>query len=251
MPEPLMPKLGGSVVTRKGSHGVDNGENIAMICREIGGHRDVPLLIIHGAGSCGHPEAERYRLMDGLSQENLEGVSATHRAVRRLNDALVSALREQAVEAVGLHPLHLCYAENGRIVAMEHRHIREMLSRSMVPVLHGDVVMDGVKGATIISGDQIVAFLGRALRFSRIGLATDVAGVLAGEAVIPVLTAETAMQVRIGSSLPTDKTGGMGGKITELLELARAGTGSEIFHATQIGAFLEGRPHGGTVVKSG
>lgn len=251
MPEPLMLKIGGSVVTVKGRHGEIDRENIAMICREIGSHRDIPLLIVHGAGSCGHPEAERYRLTDGLSPENREGVSVTHQAVRRLNDTLVNALREEAVEAVGIHPLHLCYAENGRIVAMECRHIREMLSRAMVPVLHGDVVMDGVRGAAVISGDQIVAFLGRALRFSRIGLATDVPGVLAGEAVIPVLTPATMGQVRIGSSLHTDVTGGMGGKITELLALARAGTCSEIFHVSQINAFLEGRPHGGTVVKGG
>lgn len=251
MPEPLMLKLGGSVVTRKGSHGEINGENITMISREIGSRRTTPLLIIHGAGSCGHPEAQEYRLMDGLSQENLDGIYVTHEAVRRLNTALVSALREEGIQAVGLHPLHLCYAENGRIVAMEYRHIREMLSRFMVPVLHGDVVMDGVKGATIVSGDQIVTFLGRALRFSRIGLATDVAGVLEGDDVVSELTPETAGQVRIGTSLHTDVTGGMGGKINELLDLARAGTCSEIFHVSQIGAFLEGKPHGGTVVKGG
>ena len=41
--------------------------------------------------------------------------------------------------------------------------------------------------------------------------------------VIPVLTPQTIGQVRIGSSLHTDVTGGMEGKIRELLALAREG----------------------------
>jgi isopentenyl phosphate kinase len=43
----------------------------------------------------------------------------------------------------------------------------------------------------------------------------------------------------------------MEGKIRELLELARCGTPSEIFHVEQTGAFLQGKPHGGTVVRGG
>ena len=251
MPEPVLLKLGGSVLTRKGGPGTVRHENLAMISREIAGHARVPLLIVHGAGSCGHPEADRFRLIEGLTGQNLEGVFTTHLAVSKLNSIVVTSLRKEGIEAIGLHPLDSCYAENGRIISMECRHIREMLSQGIVPVLHGDVVMDGIKGATIVSGDQIVSYLGRALRFGRIGLATDVPGVLAGDTVIPVLTPQTIGQVRIGSSRYTDVTGGMEGKIRELLELARSGTCSEIFHVDQTGAFLDGRPHGGTVVRGG
>ena len=152
MPEPVLLKLGGSVLTKKGGPGIVRQENLALISREIAGHRRVPLLIVHGAGSCGHPEAHRFRLMEGLTVETLEGVFITHRAVSRLNSIVVTALREQGIEAIGIHPLDSCYAENGRIVSMECRHIREMLCRGIVPVLHGDVVMDGMKGATIVSG---------------------------------------------------------------------------------------------------
>jgi isopentenyl phosphate kinase len=251
MPEPVLLKVGGSVLTKKGGPGTVRWENLAMISREIAGHCRAPLLIVHGAGSCGHPEAHRFRLMEGLTGANHEGVFVTHQAVSRLNAILVASLRQTGVEAVGIHPLDSCYAENGRIVAMECRHIREMLSWGIVPVLHGDVVMDGIQGATIVSGDQLVSYLGRALRFGRIGVATDVPGVLSGDAVVPVVTPQTVSQVRIGSSRYTDVTGGMEGKIRELLELASLGTCSEIFHVEQTGAFLDGRPHGGTVVRGG
>jgi len=54
-----------------------------------------------------------------------------------------------------------------------------------------------------------------------------------------------------GGSRSTDVTGGMEGKLAELLALADAGIGSSIFHATRIGDFLDGRPHGGTTVEGG
>jgi isopentenyl phosphate kinase len=40
----------------------------------------------------------------------------------------------------------------------------------------------------------------------------------------------------------------MRGKISELLDLARAGVGSEIFHVSRIPDFLAGRDCGGTRV---
>jgi isopentenyl phosphate kinase len=121
-----------------------------------------------------------------------------------------------------------------------------MLALGMVPVIHGDVVMDRSRGACIVSGDQLVRCLAEPLSMRRVGLATDVPGVLAGGAVVPVITPVTFPTLQIGSSTHTDVTGGMRGKITELLGLARAGTGSEIFHVSRIPDFLAGRDCGGT-----
>ncbi len=251
MPEPVLLKLGGSILTRKESEGEIREEILDRIGKEIAARKNLPLLIIHGAGSCGHPEARKYGLSAGLAPGNLAGVGTTHRAVSRLNDALVAALRREGCEAVGIHPFHAAYAENGRLIAMETRQIREMINRTMVPVLHGDVVMDGVRGVSIVSGDQLVVFLARALGIRKIGLATDVPGVLAGDRVIPEITPGSANGLSIGTSRHTDVTGGMEGKVGELLVLARDGTSSAIFHADRIGDFLDGRPHGGTVVRGG
>jgi len=251
MPETVLLKLGGSVLTRKEREGEIREEILDQIGREIAVRKNLALLIIHGAGSCGHPEARKYGLADGLSPGNLEGVQVTHRAVSRLNAGLVASLRRQGCEAVGIHPFQAAYAENGRLVSMETRQIREMIVRTMVPVLHGDVVMDGVRGVSIVSGDQLVVYLARALGIRRIGLATDVPGVLDGDRVIPEITPGSAGSLSIGPSQHTDVTGGMEGKVRELLDLARYGTSSAIFHADRIGDFLDGRPHGGTVVRGG
>ncbi|HWS21774.1 MAG TPA: uridylate kinase, partial [Methanoregula sp.] len=124
-----------------------------------------------------------------------------------------------------------------------------MLSLKMVPVIHGDVVMDLSRGACIVSGDQLVRYLAVALKIDRVGLATDVPGVLDGGNVVPEITRKTAPSLHIGNSMHTDVTGGMRGKMNELLGLASAGIGSDIFHVSRIGDFLAGTDHGGTKIK--
>ena len=63
------------------------------------------------------------------------------------------------------------------------------------------------------------------------------------------LTQKTVPALQIGSSSHTDVTGGMRGKIDELLGLADAGIGSDIFHVSRIPDFLPGSGHGGTIVR--
>ena len=134
---------------------------------------------------------------------------------------------------------------------MEWRNLREMMNRFLVPVLHGDVVMDGEQGVTIVSGDQLVVYLAGVLGISRIGLATDVPGVLDGGRVVPEITPASADGSALTPRPLPMSPGGMEGKVQELVRLAREGVRSEIFHVNRLGAFLDGEPHGGTVVRAG
>jgi isopentenyl phosphate kinase len=249
MSERLILKLGGSVITDKKADCAVNRVQLAAIASAIAGAGGREIVVIHGAGSCGHPEAKRYRLDRGAADGETEGIFVTHRAVSSLNDAVVAALRGKGVAAVGVHPLHAGIADNGRLIGFETRHLEKMLALGMVPVIHGDVVMDLSRGACIVSGDQLVRYLAVALKIGRVGLATDVPGVLDEGAVVPSITKKTVGALRIGSSRHTDVTGGMRGKIDELLGLADAGIGSDIFHVSRIADFLAGSGHGGTTVR--
>jgi isopentenyl phosphate kinase len=237
MSDRILLKLGGSVITDKGGDCTINRDRLGQVAAAIAGADLDDILIIHGAGSCGHPEARRYHLDRGAAAGQTEGIFVTHRAISRL------------IAAVGVHPLHAGVADKGRLVAFENRHLKKMLSLGMVPVIHGDVVMDLSQGACIVSGDQLVRYLAVALKCDRVGLATDVPGVLDGGRVVPVITPETATALQIGNSLHTDVTGGMRGKMNELLELAQAGIGSDIFSVSQLKSFLAGTGHGGTQVR--
>ncbi len=249
MSEKILLKLGGSVITDKSGECAIDFDRIRFISRQISEHNPGLLFIVHGAGSCGHPEAHRYHIRSGVSVENRQGIYITHEAVRRLNDTIVTILREEGTEAVGVSPLAGGFADNGRLVYYPSRHLERMSELGIVPVLHGDVVMDSTRGACIVSGDQLVSYLGARMGPGRIGLATDVPGLLDGDAVVPEITPEMMDLVRIGESAHTDVTGGMKGKIGELLELARQGVSSHIFHVSRLGDFLMDQPHGGTIVR--
>ena len=249
MSERLILKLGGSIITDKRADCAVNREQLDAVASAIAGARTEGILMVHGAGSCGHPEAKRYHLDRGAEAGKTEGIFVTHRAVSSLNDEVVAALRNRGVDAIGVHPFHTCIADNGRLVGFECRHLETMLALGMVPVIHGDVVMDLSRGACIVSGDQLVRYLAVGLQISRVGLATDVPGVLDGGRVVPVITRGMTQKIQIGSSNHTDVTGGMKGKIDELLDLADAGIGSDIFHVSRIADFLKGSGHGGTIVR--
>lgn len=249
MSDRVILKLGGSVITDKSADCAINRVQLASIAASIARARTAGIVVIHGAGSCGHPEAKRYKLDAGAITGQTEGIYVTHRAVSRLNEEVVATLREQGVAAIGVHPLHTAIADNGRLVNFECRHLQTMLELGMVPVIHGDVVMDLSQGACIVSGDQLVRYLAVGLAISRVGLATDVPGVLDGERVVPEINRDTMPTLRIGNSIHTDVTGGMRGKINELLELSNAGIGSDIFHVSRVADFLSGASHGGTTVK--
>ena len=240
-------KLGGSVITRKGGTCSPDTERLQEIAGVIQRYR-TGLILVHGAGSCGHPEAEAYRLQKGIDGTNLAGVSVTHAAVRGLNDAVVCALQECGVAAVGIHPLCAATADRTRIASFDLHPLEGMLDLGIVPVLHGDVVMDRAQGACIVSGDQVLTYLAAALAIPRVGLATDVPGVLQGSRVVERLDRVTAHNLAIGSSMHTDVTGGMQGKVQELLMLAERGIDSHIFHITRLMDFFEHRDHGGTRV---
>jgi isopentenyl phosphate kinase len=249
MSETCILKLGGSVITDKTADCAVNREQLGTVANAIAASKRQGIVVVHGAGSCGHPEARRYRLDAGANAGETEGIFVTHRAVSSLNDEVVRTLRAEGVQAAGVHPFHAGVADNGRLVGFETRHIAAMLALGMVPVIHGDVVMDLSRGACIVSGDQLVRYLATGLSIRRVGLATDVPGVLDGDRVVATITRASVGSLAIGSSKHTDVTGGMRGKIDELLALADAGVGSDIFHVSRVADFLAGKPHGGTMVR--
>jgi len=246
--EVIILKLGGSVITDKSGRCMIDEERISAVAKEISARKNIFPVVIHGAGSCGHPEAKEHHIDKGLDHNNRSGIFITHAAVRKLNERVVDALRASGVEAVGIHPLDACTAKNGRLISFELGPVEMLVRHGIVPVLHGDVVMDLGQGACIVSGDQLVSYLAGNMAVDRIGLATNVSGVLKDGSVIETIDSESIADLTFNDSGNTDVTGGMKGKIEELLTLAKGGTDSSIFHINRLGDFLDGRSHGGTVV---
>ena len=146
-------KIGGSLITDKGAQdGAARLEEIRRIASEIAGS-SARLIIVHGAGSFGHPQAKRFGL---TGKFDATGSIITHRSVKELNDMIVDDLNDAGVNAIGLHPMNCTLSDDGRISEMAVNVIMAMLDGGFVPVLHGDVVMDTKLGTLVRFGDQIV-----------------------------------------------------------------------------------------------
>ncbi len=226
-------KIGGSVLTDKArleSARMKEIERIAAEVAEIGSG----LILVHGAGSFGHIHAEEYGLGERFDPE---GVLETHRSVVRLNEMVVESLRIAGSSPVPVHPLSSAVLREGRIETMEMEPIVEMVKRGLIPVLHGDVAMDRARGAGIVSGDQLVSHLARALRPEIVALGTAVDGVIFEGRVLAQVRRDDLVRIgsELGASSGVDVTGGMRGKIAELLDLADEGVRSLIFNASKPG----------------
>ena len=237
MMNPVILKIGGSVITEKGSESKARRDEIDRISQEIARFKaeaDITLILVHGAGSFGHPQAMKW-VNEGF---NARGAYLTHRSVKELNSMVLDSLTGAGVHALPVHPLSSCILENGKIVEFQTGQIKLMLERGVVPVLHGDVVMDRIRGASVLSGDRIIPYLAPAMNASKIGAGSDVDGVLDNKgAVIKKITPQSFVDIKqhISGSGSTDVTGGMLGKVSELLELSKSGINSRIFNASRKG----------------
>jgi isopentenyl phosphate kinase len=233
----LILKIGGSVITEKDAVSCARKEEIDRISQEIASFKvnsQDAIIIVHGAGSFGHPQAMKW-VTGGF---DAQGVYLTHSSVKLLNSMVLDSLNTAGIRALPVHPLSSCLLENGKIVEFNLGQIKLMLERGVVPVLHGDVVMDRAKGAAVLSGDRIVPYLASVMNASKIGAGSKVDGVLDDTgAVIKKITPVSFIDIKkhIQGSGSADVTGGMLGKVSEFLELAKSGTSSRIFNASKKG----------------
>jgi isopentenyl phosphate kinase len=246
--EPVILKLGGSVITDKAAdQGVVKEADLLRIAKEVSQYGG-EMIIVHGAGSFGHTCAKKYGLDRGFDPE---GTVITHESVKKLASRVVDAPNEYKVRAIAVHPMCCTVCRNRRIESMYLDNIKLMLEKGFVPVLHGDVVMDLELGACVLSGDQIVPYLAKELKITRLGLGSAEEGVIDNDGkTIPEITPETFENFKhyIRGSESTDVTGGMLGKVQELLELSKTSCiTSHIFNAGKednIRRFLNGESIG-------
>ncbi len=160
------------------------------------------------------------------------GFSKTHQAMLELNKLVLDALINCNIAAVPVTPSSCIVSKAGRIQLLFDCSLRMMLNRGFVPILFGDTILDADMGFTILSGDQLVATLAIAFNANKVILGSDVDGLLTGDPKIDPsaelvdhinLQELNKMISSIEESKVTDVTGGMLGKVAELVPVAQAG----------------------------
>jgi isopentenyl phosphate kinase len=242
-------KLGGSVVTEKDTpETVDETALDAAVGAIAAAGLAGDLVVVHGGGSFGHHHASEHGVTTTEGTHEAAGVYAIHDAMRRLNAAVVERLQGAGVPALPVHPLSAGARTESGDLSLDAAAVETMLAEGFVPVTHGDVIAHEGTGATIVSGDELVTTLGRALDADRVGLCSDVPGVLdeAGD-VVPRVERFEDVAAALGGSESTDVTGGMAAKVRTLLALPMP---ASVFGPEALAAFLRGEAPGTTVERA-
>lgn len=240
-------KLGGSVITDKERPETVDVAALESAARIIGTALEDTdqLVIVHGGGSFGHHHAAAHGVSSTAGTADAPALLEIHRAMGELQDAVIDHLHARAVPALPVRPLSVASRRSDGSIEFPTTQLETMLSQDFVPVVNGDVVVDGAQGGTILGGDQIVVTLSRALGARRVGLCSTVPGVLDDGTVVPEIEDFTEVSSVVGESEATDVTGGMAEKIRQLLELDIP---ASVFDLDALETFLESGS-AGTVVR--
>lgn len=239
-----------------------NLKAIKRLALEIKDAGVVPLIIVHGGGGFGHWWAAKYQLKDGYEYPSqIMGFSKTHQAMTSLNKLFVDSLINYEIPAVGVQPSSCMITKSGRINIIEERPLKRLVKLGFVPVLYGNAVTDLETGFSILSGDQLVSSLAIRLNVDHILMGIDVDGLYTADPKIDpsahliqhiTLGELKKLQHRIEGAKVTDVTGGMRGKITEIILAIEQGIRVLFVNATKPGNIykaLKGEEVVGTIIE--
>lgn len=245
MKELVFLKLGGSLITDKTKPYtplLDVMDDLALqIATSLQTQPNLRLVIGHGAGSFGHVAASEYKTRDGFPQasplihrerdateENYwMGFAEVWYQASSLNRYVMEALHKAGVRAVALPPSSSVIASEGQVTVWETTPIRMALAAHIVPVIFGDVVFDEIRGGTILSTENLFAYLVKALHPARVLLAGLEDAVWedfpARTRKIDRITPRSFEEIKqgIGKSAAADVTGGMEAKVHDMLDLVK------------------------------
>lgn len=238
-------KLGGSILTKKDSSESEIDEvNLHRLACEIRRSLDKgnkELVIVHGAGSFGHPPAKEYKIGEPFKSDEYPykriGFAKIQNSVKKLNMLVCEEFIKENIPVVAIPASSFVTTSNKRITEANIDKFKEYLEKGYVPIIYGDVVLDDDLEMAVISGDQIIQYLAINLNADEVILGTDVDGVYNKN---PKLHNDAKLYERFSSldelesfedTVNVDVTGGMVGKIKELLYLADLGIDSIIINA--------------------
>jgi isopentenyl phosphate kinase len=165
------------------------------------------------------------------------------------------------IPAISVAPSCCVVTENGRIKTFEEAVLRSYLKMGFAPVLYGDATLDETLGFTVLSGDQLVSHLARKLGATSIVIGVDTDGLYDADpknAKNPKLYTHLTLgelekvKEKLGGSTAADVTGGMLGKVTELIPALAEGIPVSIVNAVKpnrVYKALMGEAVEGTVIR--
>ena len=232
-------KLGGSLITDKTRPYTPRpgilDDLAAQISAAMQDHPSMRLILGHGSGSFGHQAASRFGTRDGVaSMEAWRGFTEVWYQASALNRIVVESLHQAGLPVITLSPAASITARDGKVSAWDLYALTSALSQGLLPVIHGDVAFDEVRGGTILSTEDLFTHLARKLHPNLILLAGLEAGVWedfpSRTHLVKELTPQNSGKLlpNLGRSASMDVTGGMQTKVNQMLALVEEVPGLEV-----------------------
>jgi len=227
--QPIVVKLGGSVITHKEKESTINQTNLRRLLTEIHS-TGIAVVIVHGGGSFGHILAQRYSVTQGRSCSTPWAASLVMHNMACLNNLVVNEMLD-----VGFAPLtfppHALLSDNLYFPSASRRLLEHAYLEGFTPVTFGDVVLDHKTGFKILSGDYLAAQLAIILKADALIFGTAVDGVYPDFSA-PDLSPYTEIDQHTKfSTLGSDATGGIRFKVKQALRAAKVGIRTWIVNA--------------------
>jgi len=175
-------KIGGSVLTDKSQVKSAFRQKIArqLIAQIVQAQKKArfDLILVHGAGAYPHYLTTKYRLDEGFAgRQSAKGFALVKNELFKLNDFFRNECLKRGLIVCTVQPSALIVTSSGKIKRFHTEFIESLLKIDIVPLLMGDDSIDEVKGISMLSGDQIVAYLGRKFKADKIIYVSDVQGI--------------------------------------------------------------------------
>lgn len=258
-------KLGGAVFTNKEVPNQLRTDVLQRLVQEIAqAKKENPELLLvlgNGAGSFAHVPASHYKTMEGfINEESKIGMAITQDSAAQANRAVVAALIATDIPAVTVAPSNSIVTENRAAKSFYLDVLEQYLKFGLLPVVHGDVIVDAEQGCTVWSTDTVFSFLAREVsqrgwNVKEIIHVTEAEGVWKDSQrnIFEVITPDEQEEVKnaIVGTKGFDVTGGMWHKIEEALSLTKLGVQTRIMSGLKPGALykqLTGLEKYGTVI---
>ena len=256
--EKIVVKLGGSLITDKTSQMPKIDKLQMSKIGSILNQEKYDLILVHGAGSYGHPIAKKYAIAQGSdgTTEQEEAVQETRKQVRELNQELCKYLNEEGMDIVPISPsLNMKTKGPNEIIDFPINMFDEVLNIGKTPITYGDVTDDERQGICVLSGDLLMSELSKIYKPLYSIFVMDQAGVFDGDpcnpesSVMPSINYDTVkILLNQNSSSPTiDVTGGLIRKVECALNIAKYSE-TWITKLDSLNGFFDGNPKGSKVI---
>jgi isopentenyl phosphate kinase len=216
-------KLGGSLLTDKAEEGSFRRPAARRLLSEVA-KANLPTVLLHGAGSFGHPPAARHRI--GQAKAKPDGVSEVLACVGSLAAQVVSLAHDAGLRPLAF-PLHVqAHCDGDALADLPTDAIAKAIEEGYTPVLHGTLVRDPALNWRVVSADELMRDLAAELTPRLAVFATNVDGVYdrdpvqSGALLLERITDGQA-DALFGGGDGDDVTGRMAGKLAHARACAR------------------------------